>query len=196
MSEIYQQSVAEQTAHHARSKTFSGSLMIPHLEHLIALSQRLHCRSALDYGAGKLVQYETNIFPHRSDGPWHFETLLGYDVFKYDPAVPGIMTPPEFGQTFDLVFVSHVLFWIPIEDLRAWVLPLIFAMANKAVFIAEDIGEEKKRILSNRDAHPRGLHAVDWIDLLLPYKRPGQEVHLHTGYRAMDGRIYGGRWVL
>lgn len=200
-SAAYDQSVADQQAHHGRSKTFSGSLLIPHRYWLAAMSRRLNATSALEYGCGKGTQYtEPMLINAGAVGPlWQsFENVLGYTVTKYDPCIPEFAEDPEPCSGYDIVIVSHVLFWIPTEDLRAWVLPRIFGLARKAVFFAEKVGPEKKRFLTDRGAHPRDLHAIDWIDMLMPdrIEHPELECHLATSYRAMDGRLITGRWEL
>lgn len=199
-SPAYGQSVADSTAHHARSKTFSGSLVLPHAEWLVAMSKRLGAHSMLDYGCGKGVQYSEEFMV--DDGlngllSHTLEQMLGYNVDKFDPAWPPFSEPPAPEAKFDIVVLSHVLFWIPTDDLW-WVLRRCMAHANKAIFITEKVGDEKKRFLTDRDAHPRGLHAIDWIDLIMPVREefPEVECHLATSYRTAAERLVQGRWVL
>jgi hypothetical protein len=187
-SREYDRSVAEHTEHHERSKTFSGSLLVPHIPAVLALADAEECASGLDYGCGKGVQYAEGIF----------ESQLGFVMAKYDPAVQefadeGLVAA---GQHYDLVILSHVLFWIPSADLTNWVLPRIYQLARKAVFVVETVGDPKKKFLTNEAAHPRGLHAIDWIDLLLPHTRDGIVTQLVTEYRAADRTIYAGVWRL
>lgn len=186
----YAASVEDSRRHHATSKTFSGSLVNSYRDTIATLARAVGATSMLDYGCGKGAQYE--------DGS--FEEKLGFKAAKYDPAVPGFDRPELVaeGKVYDFVLLSHVLFWIPLADLRAWVLPKIYRHARKAVIVIETIGDPKKRFLRAEHLHPRGLHAIDWIDLLVPFhneaRRP--ETHLCTEYRALDGRIRAGWWRL
>lgn len=200
-SAAYERSIADQRQHHATSKTFSGSLVVPHMPRLLELFGQLGVTSALDYGCGKGAQYAAQLsIPQGAHALLRgtFEELAHLKVTKFDPCVPLFFDPPKSHERFDAVLVSHVLFWIPLEDLEAWVLPLLFSHARKLLFVVETIGDEKKRILSDRDAHPRGLHAVDWINLLLKFMpaKGGPDVRLVTEYRADDERIYAGEWRL
>lgn len=196
----YRQSVEDQRAHHERSKTFSGSLLQSHVCELRGLVRDLGVKTILDYGCGKAVAWTT---PFKAMGEYRtMQEHLGVPIANvdlWDPAVPGKDWELREGATYDLVILSHVLFWIPLADLQAWVLPKVYRHARLAVVVIETIGEEKKRFLSNREAHPRGFHALDWIDLLLPVhleaRRP--ETRLCTEYRAKaDGRIRAGWWKL
>lgn len=191
----YSVSIAEQTAHHERSKTFSGSLLAPHMPAIGKLIRERGYKTALDYGCGKAKVWDTP-----DDGSKALQTVLDLrGLTLYDPCVPQYADEKALaeGHVYDLVILSHVLFWIPLEDLKAWVLPRIYRLARGTVFIAETIGDEKKRILSDRGAHPRGLHAIDWIELLLPFQSDdGPETVLVTEYRGSDTRIYAGRWSL
>lgn len=187
-SRDYDQSVAESAAHHARSKTFSGSLLAPHADDLKAICNDEGIKTVLDYGCGKAKEWQGNELANR----------LGVEVALYDPAVPEHADERlvAAGEHYDLVILSHVLFWVPLADLQAWVLPRIYQLATKAVFIVETIGEPKKKFLSNEAAHPRGLHAIDWIELLVPLTRDGIRTTLVTEYRAADKTIYAGTWEL
>lgn len=189
-SEAYKTSVRESTEHHARSKTFSGSLLLPHIDSVVAMSEAEGCESGLDYGCGKGVQF---------DPQYALSERLGYRLARYDPAVPAFtdsrLVDPVHAK-YDMVILSHVLFWIPTEDLTGWVLPLVYRLANKAVFVVETIGKPKKKFLSEPEKHPRDLQAIDWLEFLLPHQREGVTTRLVTEYRRSDGRISAGYWNL
>jgi hypothetical protein len=201
-SEAYAKSVAEQRAHHAESKTFSGSLVIPRIPRIVELARAAGCSTGLDYGCGKGVQYDTPVSLAQGAHSLErgtLEELLRFKLTKFDPCVPAFDQEPRADARFDLVVVSHVLFWIPTEDLKAWVLPRLHQHARKLLVIVEKLvepGGEKKRMVSDREAHPRFEHAVQWVDLLLPFGRRGLDVRLISEYRAADGRIYPGEWAL
>lgn len=196
-TKAYRRSVEEQLAHHARSKTFSGSLLMAHRAKLERLVAELEIKTALDYGCGKAVGWA----PPADGGPTLQKQLDIRGLTLFDPCVPEFASERGLEEDchYDLVILSHVLFWIPMDDLAGWVLPLVYRLATKAVLVIETIGEPKKHILSQPELHARGLHAVDWIDLLLPHQMAaagGAQTRLITEYRALNGRIYAGEWRL
>jgi len=191
-SPAYAQSLAESTAQHAASKTFSGRFLRPHKPLLIDLANRLGIASVLDFGSGKGAQWDW-IDP--TDGRT-IAQAMGAAVTCYDPAYPPFAAEPE--GVFDLVICSHTLAWIPIND-HPWVLEKLFGHAAKAVFIAEKIGRRKKRFLSDPAAHPGDdWTVIDWIDDIEPVRRrfPDIETHLSVRYESGAGGRYTGRFVL
>lgn len=183
-SEAYNRRLKEATAHHASSKTYSGSFLRPHKPFLSELISRLNVTSLLDYGCGKGEQYRW-IDPN--DG-CTLEQAWGFEVTKFDPAWPPYSTEPA-GQ-FDLVICTHVLGGIPIVD-QSWVVERLFAHARKAVFIGEKIGKIKKRVHGDRDGMLDAVSAIEWIDLIIPHRRPGIETHLSVTYRSDQGKFLG-----
>lgn len=194
-SEAYDRALAEATAHHARSKTYSGKLMRPHKIYLTALIARLGIGSALDYGCGKGAQYE---WVDHEDGR-RLEDIWGFTVAKYDPAWPPFAAEPV-GQ-FDLVICTHVLGSIPVGDLD-WALGRVIGFARKAVFLAEKIGPVKKTALSDPEGRPVDWPADRWLEAATPRARAfAGEVHfsfarkIPTGIETDRYRFDGGRWV-
>lgn len=170
-SRHYDRSVAESAAHHARSKTFSGSLIVPYEAELKTMVGRLGIETALDYGCGKAVGWREGL-----------AARVGIaKVTLYDPCVPEFASEAllEADASFDLVILCSVLFWIPAVDLP-WVLDRVYSLATKAVFIAEKLGPPKKRFLSEEEAHPRGWSQSAWMDLIGRHRRPGIETTLAT----------------
>lgn len=164
-SRQYDAAVAEGRAHHGESKTYSGSLMRVHVPFLTDLIERLGVRSALDYGCGKGVQYRWQI---PEQGGRTIEQLWGFEVRKYDPCWPPYAhEPPRHGQ-FDLVICTHTLALIPLADLN-WVLDRLYGFAGKAVFIAEKIGERKKREVAQAAERPIGWTVGQWLDRIAPW---------------------------
>lgn len=155
-SSDYDRAVAEGARHHKKSKTYSGSLLRPHKPYLSAMIERLECKDALDYGCGKGVQYEW-IDP--ADGKT-LEQAWGVPVAKFDPCWPPFAAEPE--GTFDLVICTHTLALIPFTDLNA-VTTRLFNLANKGVFIAEKIGDRKKREVADPQNRAIGWQAPNWI---------------------------------
>jgi hypothetical protein len=181
-SKAYARSVAEATAHHAKSKTYSGKFLRPHKPVLVDLVSRLKITSALDYGCGKGSQY-TWVDP--SDGKT-IEQAFGFQVAKFDPAWPPFATEPQ-GE-FDLVICTHVLGSIPLEDLD-WVLAKLYGAARKAVYIAEKIGDVGKTALSAPDQRPVGWSPLRWLAKLNSFAEKGAQSGIVTiaSFRELVG---------
>jgi SAM-dependent methyltransferase len=178
----YKRALQQATAHHARSKTYSGKLMRPLSGVLTDLIERHGVTSILDYGCGKGEQYDW-VDPETGQT---LEQRWGIDVFKFDPAYPPFAAKPE-GQ-FDLVICTNTLGSIPESDLRSWVIPRLYGHAGKVLFIAERIGQIKKTV------HGKGRVAktsLQWIDLIAPHRRDDVETHLHLTYKTPFGKFGG-----
>jgi len=151
-SKDYDTCLKECTEHHARSKTFSGSLVLPHAQEIKDLIKEFDVKCILDYGCGKGVQYE---------GEQSLEVFWGVPVTKYDPAVPKYENVPE--GVFDLVICSHVLMWLPKEDIETVKrIMASYTLGNGIIYIANKIAPVKKQILSNPSACPREWEEEDW----------------------------------
>lgn len=156
----YSRAVEAGALHHQRSKTYSGMLMRPHKPFLSAMIERLRIASALDYGAGKGLQYE---WVDPADGKT-LEQAWGFEVRKFDPCWPPFADEPD--GRFDLVICTHTLSLVPIGDLDA-VLAHVFGFARKAVFIAEKIGPRKKAEAVSGSA--AGWTKEQWLDRIAPF---------------------------
>ena len=188
-SASYRRAVAEATAHHASSKTYSGKFLRPHKPFLTDLVKRLEVSSILDYGCGKGMQYE---WVDPADG-LTLEQAWGCEVFKYDPAWPPFAADPS--GTFDLVLCTHVMGSIPLADLD-WVFKRIFGFATKAVYFAEKLGPIKKTALSAPDERPVGWSAEQWLEAVTPYAAEfAGETHFSFRYRDADIGVYVDRYV-
>ncbi len=185
-SKLYRRALAEATAHHARTKTYSGSFLRPHKPYLTDLIKRLGIRSALDVGAGKGRQY-TWVDP---DDGLTLEQAWGIKVTKYDPAWAPFAAEPE-GQ-FDLVICTHTLGSIPIED-HAWFIPRLIGFATKAVYIAEKIGPIKKGVHGAREGFVNGWTREEWrerINFAAPQWSPDMpEIILSTTERVLGEKV-------
>lgn len=159
-SELYRRALADATAHHASSKTYSGKFLRPHKPFIAELIAELGIKSALDYGAGKGRQYE---WVDPADGKT-LEQAWGIEVAKYDPAWPPFANLPT-GQ-FDLVICTHTLGSIPVKDMP-WVLDRIFKKARKAVYFAEKIGLIRKRVHGDRVGFANGWNRDTWEHVIL-----------------------------
>lgn len=191
-SKDYDRALAEATAHHARSKTYSGKFLRPHKPFLLDLAAKLELQSALDYGCGKGAQY-TWVDP--SDGRT-LEEALGFAVAKYDPAWPPFAAEP-YGQ-FDLVICTHVLGSIPTADLP-WALDRMYGHATKAVFFAEKIGEVRKHVMTERGCHAFNWDVERWCTFLAPQadqylEERGVQTFVSFRWRDDDGEVHVGRY--
>lgn len=156
-SALYLKCLSEAQAHHAASKTYSGKFLRPHAPLIKAHIEQLGgASSILDYGCGKGVQYEWVSHGDEASIPegMTIEQFWGTRVKRFDPAWPPFSIELPAGQKFDVVICTHVLGSIPISDLR-WVLRELFDRANRLVYIAEKIGEVRKKVFSVDDLSHR-----------------------------------------
>ena len=183
--------VAEGAKHHEGSKTYSGSLMRPHVPYLSEMVIRLGIRSALDYGCGKGTQYQWR-------DPYHanrtIEERWGFEVQKYDPCWQPYATEPE--GRFDLVICTHTLSLVPLLDLD-WVIGRLLGLADRAVFIAEKIGARKKREVAVEGDRAIGWTVARWLDRLAPFadQYPGIEFVFSSREQVAEWGAIMTRWT-
>lgn len=171
----YQRALAEATAHHASSKTYSGKFLRPHAPFIKRLIDE-YGSPVLDYGCGKGSQYEWISHGDEASIPkgQTIEQFWGVPVRKYDPAWPPFATDPEnlnlaalfTGPPYGVTIVTHVLGSIPIGDLLGWVMPRIRGLTNGAVYVAEKLGDVRKDVFSETGTLPRWGEA-DWRGFML-----------------------------
>lgn len=182
-SKAYQVALAQSIQHHQSSKTYSGSLMRPHAPAIKMVIDKLGCQSVLDYGAGKGSQYEW-VMPESGQT---VEQYWGVPVTKYDPAWPPYATEPV--GKYDLVICTHTLGAIPTEDL-GWVVDRLYALAGKALYIAERIGHVRKKV---HEAHATSemRSSIDWLNIIYPHRVEGIETVLAVKYHHEAGVVSG-----
>lgn len=175
---------------HRESKTFSGKFIRPYRGPIKTIIDRLDCKSMLDYGCGKGLQYEWVDQEGRT-----LERFWGMEVAKYDPAHPKFEKEPT--GTFDLVICSHVLSIIPLPDIE-WVVDRIYALSNKAVYIVTGIhsAPKKARKAAWRVENTPQNHwgKWEWLEILKNRKTKPIEVHLVIVSR--DPTVQGGVFLL
>lgn len=162
-NDYYDRAVADCTAHHASSKTFSGAFLRRHIHQLRELIDVENLKTVLDYGCGKALEY-TRPVTGTDKLP---ETYWGAKVTLFDPCVPQYAARPQ--GTFDLVIGLQVLCWVPRPALAA-VIDDMYAYANKGIYISEQIGNVKKNILRDQGLTAQGSSVEQWHELV---RRPG-----------------------
>lgn len=135
--------------HHATRKTFSGNGCLKHARAIVALSDAIGANNAIDYGAGKGLQYGKT-FTNEAGNEVTLEAALGYTVTKFDPAVPQFETPPA--APADLVWCTDVLEHIPEEDIP-FIVGELSRLAIKGVFVTIGTYPAKKRLPNGENAH-------------------------------------------
>lgn len=169
-SAAYHAALADSTRVAAAGKSFTGKFLRPHAPFVKEIVDRLGCRTALDYGCGRGEQYSWVMPKHGVT----LEQWWGVTVAKYDPAFPQFAEEPK--GRFDLVICTHTLGAIPRPDLR-WVIDRLHALAARAIYVSERIGEARKELGDNA-LRPSQWSAQDWMDVLP--RRDDVEITLAT----------------
>lgn len=160
---------------HRESKTYSGKFVRPYRGEIAAIITRLGCKTALDYGCGKGLQYSW-VSPEGLT----LEQFWGLEVQKYDPAHPDFDTEPV--GSFDIVICSHVLNVIPLPDLD-WVIDRLYSLADKAVFIVNAVCSPPQKPNKARwrvENTAVNWTTAEWLERLASRKTKPIEVHLVT----------------
>lgn len=150
---------------HIRKKTFSGRGCLKHARTILEIADQIGARSVLDWGAGKCVQY-TDTVPGHPEGTT-LESIFGFEVTKYDPAVPGIDVEPA--GKFDLTFCTDVLEHIPEDDID-YVVSRLAAHTRKALFVTVGSFPAKKTLLNGENAHVTQKPAEWWEERFAPIR--------------------------
>ena len=179
-SKVYYEALEAAKEHHRSSKTYSGSFLRPHGVFIKEIVDRLGCRSILDYGAGKGVQYS---WVNPKNG-LTLEQWWGVPVTKYDPAYEPFSAEPE--GKFDLVICTHTLGAVPSVDVP-WLVDRLYGFANKAIYVAEKLDPVRKKIHSSPEIYPREWSADRWKSVLS--RASDIEVTLSTREIKPEGRI-------
>lgn len=178
---IVRNAIDDCAAHHQRSKTFSGAFTFHHVQQVRVVIERCHVKTMLDYGCGKGVQYER---AHDETGIW-LRKAWPVAITLFEPAWPAYSARPE--GTFDMVLCSQVLCWVP-PDERIEVLRDVFRYADKAVYIAEQLGPVKKQIVKGQ-AEWKSWDTPEWRELVRRVARefPGIDVTLAYVIKQING---------
>lgn len=164
-SERYFKYLDQCKIHHATKKTFSGNGVLKHAETLVNFSKAIGATSAIDYGCGKGLQYRKSIELPGHEWAVSLESALGYEVTKYDPAVPGFDSPPA--GPADFVWCTDVLEHIPEEDI-SFIVAELSRLAIKGVFVTVGTYPAKKHLPNGENAHVCIKPAEWWVKRFRP----------------------------
>lgn len=155
----YHRALAATRQHHRQHKTFSGRFLFRYLDDVKMIIDQHGCKTMLDYGCGKGIQYEQPM-----DSGEMILDFLGVEITKYDPGVPRFNIEPR--GKFDLVICTQVLGSIPKSGLP-WVVDRLYGFASKAIYVAERLRPVKKQLHKHMEsAMPREWMHEDWANLL------------------------------
>lgn len=175
----YDRAVAEATAHHLSSKTYSGMFLRPHAAPIKKLIDELKVTSILDWGCGKGKQYQWVSHDDSTGVPkgQTLEQFWGIEVYRYDPAWPPFAELP-LGK-FDMVICTHVLGCIPMTDIQDFKRDMYWH-ALKVVYLAEKLAPPHKRVYTDAHKMARFYTHDQYADLMKPHGRPALDVWLTT----------------
>ena len=185
LTEKYYKALELAKSHHASSNTYSGKLMRPHAPIIKELIDRHSSKTMLDYGCGKGGQYLWVSNGDRASIPAGktIGEYLEVDISLYDPAYPPFATEPV--GKFDIVVCTHVLGSIPLTDFDT-IVRRIYGLANKAVYVAEKVGEVGKGVFTELSGMPR-FSEEQWESALRAVPHDGLEVVLSTRVKTENG---------
>ena len=149
----------EEARNLAPEDTYPGQNLMPHVGTLHDLIRRLGCRTVLDYGAGKGLQYE-KVRAQMPDGrELSIQELWSVDAIScYDAAYPPFTDLPD--GTFDAVISTDVLEHCPEEDVP-WIIEEMFSYANKLLFAVVACYPAMATLPNGENAHCT-VHGPDW----------------------------------
>lgn len=143
---------------HKDENLYAGSATTLHKESIRQGLELTGCKTILDYGCGKGIQYfKENI---------HNDYFFGIMPSLYDPAVEEYSTLPE--QCFDSVICTDVLEHIQREDIDA-VLSEIYSKAEKFVYLGICNSPADSFLPDGRNSHVTLESFEWWLDKILPH---------------------------
>lgn len=186
LTPAYYRALEKTQRHHLakQGKTFSGRFTWKQRHRIKGLIDRFEAKTMLDYGCGWGKQYT-----ERDDQGCSLADYWGVDPVKYDPGVPHFQAEPR--GKFDLVICVQVLGSIPRADLPA-IIDRLYGFANKAIFVAERIGQPHKAIFDDmKEEMPHGIGAEEWMELL---RRPGAVPKMIAAFHNGDAETGWPGW--
>lgn len=175
----YHRALEATRQHHAKHKTFSGRFLFRYVDQIKPIIERHGCKTMLDYGCGKGIQYEQPM-----DSGVMIKDFLGVDITLFDPGVPEFSKEPQ--GKFDLVIMTQALGSVPKSGIP-YVVDRLYGFATKAIYVAERLKPVKKMLHKHMDdAMPRDWKHDDWANAL---RRPNSPVacYLRTKDYFVEG---------
>ncbi len=143
---------------HKDENLYAGSSTKIHKDFISQFLLELNCKSILDYGCGKAIQYYKEKI--------HETHFFGIMPSLYDPAVQQYSKIPE--GTFDAVICTDVLEHIEEDELDS-VLAEIYSKADKFVYLGIANTPASSFLPDGRNAHVT-IKSLDWwVQKVLPY---------------------------
>lgn len=143
---------------HKDENLYAGSSTQIHKEFIKQFLIEFKCKSILDYGCGKAIQYHKEKL-HES----HF---LGIMPSLYDPAVEKYSALPD--GTFDAVINTDVLEHIEEDDVGS-VIEQIYSKADKFVYLGISNEPASSILPDGRNSHVTQKSLDWWVEKVLPY---------------------------
>ena len=141
VSAYYVESVEIGRQFQQQNKSWAGYDVVKYQNQVKDLVDRYNAKTILDYGCGKGLQYQERLpygmqlGENMPEDQWQtFDQYLGVTVYRYDPCVEGLETPPPAEVKFDGVICTQVLNSIPDDDM-VWVRKELEQRADKFCFI-------------------------------------------------------------
>ena len=131
--ESYVKSVEAGAEFHKKYKTWAGKGTMQYYDTIKEIVETNNIKTVLDFGCGKGLQYSK----------FNLDKDLGFTVTAYDPCIHGLENWPT--GKFDLVMALDCISLIDVKDYR-WIYQNFVQWADKAVFIATQIGNVGKQI--------------------------------------------------
>lgn len=160
--------VEEYIESHKDDNIFEGYTLKLHIQSIKDLVAQTECKTLLDYGCGKGLQY--------TEGKLHEEYLFDIMPSLYDPGVDKYKQLPE--GNFDGVYSTDVLEHIPEEELDR-VLTEIFSKADKFVYLGICTVPAQHILSNGENAHVTVQPFDWWVQKILPYAKVNTMVHCY-----------------
>jgi hypothetical protein len=176
---------------HANNKVFSGRRVVRSATWLYVLFEQYQPKTMLDYGSGRGVQYglhpDPGTLPPSAYLPGELIVKLReslgsvQDIALYDPAFPPFAALPP--GPFDAVISTDALDYVPDADLVDWVLPEVFGLATKCVFISSTTIKPRKVLAAEA---PWERTVAWWLEKLTPHTDKPHYVRLQVGRTSWE----------
>lgn len=167
---------------HKDENLYAGSALNIHKESIRQQLTNKNCKTILDYGCGKAIQYtRENI---------HEDYFYGIMPSLYDPAVDEFSKMPK--GTFDAVISTDVLEHIEEQDLPK-VIKEIFSKADKFVYLGICNVPADSFLPDGRNSHVT-LNNLDWwLEQIIPQATVFTQVYVYGDGKSTalieDGKI-------